>query len=177
MKGFTSQNPVLGGMNLMSNEIKAGILTISDRSAAGTTDDLSGPLIEKALQRESYEVVFRSIVPDEQNEIEEWLIGHHAQCDVIFTTGGTGFAPRDITPEATRRVIEREAPGLSELLRWSGYSKNPRAALSRGVAGTRWSCLIINLPGSTRAVSEGLEVILPLLAHIVSLMKNEPVDH
>ncbi|MCL5283660.1 MAG: MogA/MoaB family molybdenum cofactor biosynthesis protein [Armatimonadetes bacterium] len=161
----------------MADEIRSGILTISDRCAAGIADDHSGPLIEQALRQEGHAVVFRNIVSDEPDEIEEWLMLHHTLCDVIFTTGGTGFAPRDVTPEATRRVIEREAPGLSELLRWSGYSKNPRAALSRGIAGTRGSCLIINLPGSTRAVSEGLEVILPLLPHIISLMKNEPIDH
>ena len=98
-------------------------------------------------------------------------------CDLIMTTGGTGFAPRDVTPEATRDVIEREAPGLAELLRWTGYQTFPRAALSRGVAGITGQTIIINLPGSPGAVREGMDALAPLLHHAIAILRDEPVDH
>lgn len=152
-------------------------MTISDRCAAGTGEDVSGQVLEEALRAAGYEVVRRAVVPDERALIAEWLREACDVCDLVLTTGGTGFAPRDVTPEATLDVLERQAPGIAELLRLEGLKRTPFAALSRGVAGIRGRTLIINLPGSPRAVREGLEVLLPLLPHAIALILEQPTSH
>jgi molybdopterin adenylyltransferase len=131
--------------------IRAGVVTVSDKGYAGERGDASGPLLADLLREMGAEVVSQTIVPDERAEIERGLIelADEAQVDLIVTTGGTGPAPRDITPEATRAVIEREMPGLAEALRFKGYRKTVLAVISRGVAGIRGRTLAVNLPGST----------------------------
>ncbi len=155
--------------------IRIGILTISDRASRGEREDESGPLIERLVSQSLHcAIEKKAIVPDVREEIASILINwaDALKLGLILTTGGTGFSPRDITPEATRDVIEREAPGLAEAMRAQGIAKTPHAMLSRAVAGIRGHTLIINLPGSPKAVKEGLEVIMPALPHAVSILRG-----
>jgi molybdopterin adenylyltransferase len=159
--------------------IQAGVVTVSDKASEGERKDVSGQVLADLLRKIGMWVVKQTIVPDEQDEIERVLIGlaDEAQVDLIVTTGGTGLTPRDVTPEATQAVIEREAPGLAEVLRFEGYHKTPLAALSRGVAGVRGRTLIINLPGSPRAVREGMETLSPILPHAVKMVRGVDTEH
>ncbi|MBM3311668.1 MAG: MogA/MoaB family molybdenum cofactor biosynthesis protein, partial [Candidatus Aminicenantes bacterium] len=142
--------------------MKVGILTVSDKGAAGERQDRSGPAIREILEAAGAEVVRAKIVPDDQGLIKATLIAWSDEgLDLVLTTGGTGFGPRDWTPEATKAVIEREAPGLAEAMRLAGLKATPTAMLSRAAAGIRKSTLIVNLPGSEKAVREGLAAILP----------------
>lgn len=155
--------------------ITVGILTISDRCWRGETEDKSGPLIGQLVSEHlSAEVKLTGCVPDERELIAHTLIAwcDEQGVDLILTTGGTGFAPRDVTPEAMRDVIEREAPGLAEAMRREGAKLTPHALLSRAVAGIRKSTLIVNLPGSAKAVQENLETILPALPHGIEILKG-----
>jgi molybdopterin adenylyltransferase len=156
--------------------MKFGILTISDRSARGARPDASGPAIRQVIERQGWQVSQVLIVADEQAKIEQQLIdwADAGDLDVILTCGGTGFAPRDRTPEATQAVIERAAPGLAEAMRRASLAKTPHAMLSRAVAGIRGRTLMINLPGSPKAAVENLEVVLAVLPHAVELLQDAP---
>ncbi len=160
--------------------ITIGVLTISDGAFRHEREDLSGATI-RTLVAQLPEAVVRisAIVPDEQEQIastlREWSDTHHLH--LVLTTGGTGLAPRDVTPEATRTVIEREAPGIAEALRAKSLQYTPHAMLSRGLAGVRGRTLIINLPGSPKAVKECLEYVLPVLPHAINLLIEGPKEH
>jgi molybdopterin adenylyltransferase len=157
--------------------IRAGILTVSDRASRGDYVDRSGPVIRELLVERLGAIVERAgIVPDDRGVIAQTLIAWSDgdDLDLVVTTGGTGFAPRDVTPEATRDVIEREAPGLAEAMRAASLRVTPHAMLSRAMAGMRGATLLINLPGSPKAVQENLETILPALPHAVELLRERP---
>jgi molybdopterin adenylyltransferase len=155
--------------------IKVAIITISDKGARGQREDISKKAIEKILGQLETDIVWYSIVPDEMSLIKNALIEavetHHA--DLVLTTGGTGFAKRDITPEATRAVIEKIVPGISEIIRVESFKKTSHAILSRAIAGIRGESLIINLPGSPKGVQESLGVILEALPHGIDILKGE----
>ena len=159
--------------------IRAGVVTISDKAAAGERKDASGPLLTSLLRNIGVRVVMQNIVPDDVDKIKRALtdLTDMVGVDLVITTGGTGLTPRDATPEATQAVIEREAPGLAEALRFEGYQKTPLAVLSRGVAGIRRKTLIINLPGNPKAVREGMETLTPLLPHAVQMLRGVDTEH
>ena len=157
---------------------RVAILTLSDKGAAGQREDKSGDRLEARLRAAGHQLARRVLLPDDRESISallrEWCDGNAA--DVVITTGGTGLTPRDVTPEATLDVAERQLSGLVTALHLEGLKKTPYAVLSRGVAVTRGATLIVNLPGSTKAVDEGLDVLLPLLDHIAELLAG-PVEH
>jgi molybdopterin adenylyltransferase len=157
----------------------AAVITMSDKGAAGLREDLSGPLLRDLLRDLGAEIVRYAVIPDEKEQIRDLLIqlADELGVELIVTTGGTGPAPRDVTPEATLQVIEREVPGLAEVLRMEGYRKTPLAVISRGVAGIRGRTLIINLPGSPKAVREGMEVLTPILPHTLQMLRGEDLEH
>lgn len=162
----------------MSGSFHAAILTVSDRAASGERADASGPALRARLESAGWQVTASAILPDEQPLIREWLAAwaDAGTVDVILTTGGTGFAPRDVTPEATQAILERPAPGLAEAMRQASLAITPHAMLSRACAGIRKRTLIINLPGSPRAAVENLEVVLPVLPHAIQLLREDPAS-
>ncbi len=156
----------------------AAVVTVSDRGARGERADGSGPRIEALLRERGYDVVHREIVPDEAGEIERALVRLADERDValVLTTGGTGFSPRDVTPEATERACTRMVPGIPEAMRAASLRVTPRGMLSRGAAGIRGGTLIVNLPGSPRAAIENLEAVLPALEHGLEMLRGGPAD-
>lgn len=156
--------------------IRVGILTLSDRSARGERVDESGPALARLVQAGGWSIVKQAILPDDESKIRSALMewSDSGNFDVILTTGGSGFAARDAAPEATKTVIEREAPGLAEAMRAASLTATPHAMLSRSVAGIRKRTLIVNLPGSPKGAVENLQVILPALPHAVQLLRDDP---
>jgi molybdopterin adenylyltransferase len=157
-------------------KLRFGILTVSDRSARGEREDASGPALAELVRSQGWDVARTAIIPDDQIQLRSTLTdwADSTELDVILTTGGTGFAPRDLTPEATLAVIERAAPGLAEAMRAESLKVTPHAMLSRGVAGIRGQTLIVNLPGSPKGAKENLQVALPVLEHAVQLLSENP---
>lgn len=151
--------------------IRAAVWTISDSSHRGEREDRSGPAVRRRVEEMGWRVAAAGVLPDEVDAIREALAGQAAsgEVDVILTTGGTGVAPRDVTPEATRAVIDKEIPGLGEAMRMAGREKTPRAVLSRAVAGLAGRVLVVNLPGSPKGAMESLETVIELIPHIVDL--------
>jgi molybdenum cofactor synthesis domain-containing protein len=156
--------------------VKAAVLTVSDRVSRGEADDGSGDALAELLAADGYDVV-RRVVADEADEIASAIEELAAAAAVVLTTGGTGLAPRDVTPEATRTVLQREAPGIAEALRADSIAKTPHGLLSRGVAGVLGRSLVVNLPGSTGGCRDGYAVLSPALDHALSLLGDEPMRH
>ena len=158
--------------------ITVGILTISDKGSLGQREDRSGLEIKRLIKELPARVDAYEIIPDEKDIIANKIIDYvdHMKLDLVITTGGTGVSPRDVTPEATSRVIDREVPGMAEAMRFEGLKKTPHAMISRAVVGIRKNSLIVNLPGSPQAVSENLNTILPSLPHAIAKIKGDSSD-
>jgi molybdenum cofactor synthesis domain-containing protein len=155
------------------------VLTISDGVASGTREDLSGAVLADGLAAAGNDVVWRGVVADDHATIGRELtrLCDDDVAELVLTTGGTGFAPRDVTPEATSAVLERLSPGVDQALRADALARFPHGMLSRGVSGTRGRSFVVNLPGNPRACAEGLAVLAPVLEHAVSLLRSEPTEH
>ena len=156
--------------------MKAAVLTVSDGVVAGTREDLSGDILAELLAAEGFDVT-RRVVPDEQEEISTAISELAGEAQVVLTTGGTGVGPRDVTPEATRIVLDRWAPGIAEAIRADAVAKTPHGLLSRGAAGIRGKTLVVNLPGSPGGCRDGFAVLRPALGHAVELLAGEETAH
>ncbi len=158
---------------MASQRMLAAVVTVSDSCSRGEKTDLSGPAVAEALQRRGFEIVERAVVPDERDDIQKRLIALCGTARLVVTTGGTGIAPRDVTPEATRAVCDRLVEGIGEHMRAAGMRKTRFAALSRGVCGVRGTSLILNLPGSPAGAVESLEAVVDLLPHALELLAGK----
>jgi len=156
--------------------VRAAVLTVSDRVSRGEADDKSGDLLAELLASDGYDVE-RRVVPDERDQIAAALRELAAGARLVLSTGGTGLAPRDVTPEATRDVLDREAPGIAQALRADSIAKTPHGLLTRGVAGVAGSALVVNLPGSTGGCRDGYAVLRPALEHALRLLADESTAH
>ena len=154
------------------SSLRAAVVTVSDRSFRGGREDATGPAVAERIRGAGGDVLATSIVPDDAPAIEAEIVrlADREHVPLVLTAGGTGFAPRDVTPEATRRVVEKEAPGLAEHARVAGVAKTPHAILSRGIAGIRGRTLVVNLPGSPKAAVETLDALLPILPHALAVL-------
>jgi molybdenum cofactor synthesis domain-containing protein len=152
------------------------VLTMSDRAAEGKRKDESGPAIKEMLGKIGAQVKHSEVIPDDKELIKKKLVEYSSQVDLILTTGGTGLSPRDVTPEATAEVVDRQVPGIAEAMRAESLKKTPRAMLSRAIAGVKGSALIINLPGSPKAAVENLEAVLEVIPHAVEKIKGSTED-
>jgi molybdenum cofactor synthesis domain-containing protein len=156
--------------------VRAAVLTVSDRVSRGEAGDVSGDALAALLAADGY-AVERRVVADEAAQIAAAIEELAADAEIVLTTGGTGLAPRDVTPEATRTVLQREAPGIAEALRADSIAKTPHGLLSRGVAGVVSGALVVNLPGSTGGCRDGYAILQPALGHAVSLLADQPTSH
>ena len=158
--------------------LRAGVLTISDRSSQGLREDASGPQLAEMLRQQEIEVVWTAVVPDEEREISQALSrwADENSADLILTSGGTGLSPRDVTPEATMAVIQRLIPGMAEAMRAASLLKTPHAMISRAIAGVRGKTLIINLPGSPKGAAENLEAVMPAIKHAIAKIQGDPSE-
>ncbi len=158
--------------------IRAGVITVSDRGSQGAREDLSGPEVARLLQGIGCRIEQAAIVPDETDRIREILVrfADEEKLDLIVTTGGTGVSPRDVTPDATLAVIQKEIPGMAEAMRRASAAKTPHAMISRAIVGIRGTSLIVNLPGSPRGARENLEVLLPAIPHAVEKIKGDETE-
>lgn len=157
------------------NKYKVAIITVSDKGSKGEREDKSGKVIEELLKPWA-KIAFYSIVPDEKEQIKMAIMSNIDKVDLILTNGGTGLHPRDVTPDATLEIIDKEVSGIAEAIRWEGFKKTKKAILSRAVAGIKGKTLIINLPGSPKAVKESLEAILEVLPHAIDKLKGDPSE-
>ena len=162
----------------MKEILKMAVITVSDKGYRGEREDRSGKYIVDYFKEKGWEITDHEIVPDEKDIIAEKLTGisDKGKANLIITTGGTGFSLRDITPEATEKVIEKKVPGFSEIIRLEGHKKTPRAVLSRGISGIRKNTLIINLPGSIKGVKDGLEIIYGSLPHGIDILAGRDAE-
>lgn len=156
-----------------ATNITIAVLTLSDKGSKGMRDDISGPMIDKALEKIGAKVRYYEILPDEKDLIKEKLLEYSAKVDLILTTGGTGLSQRDLTPEATLEILDRQVPGIAEAMRSEGLKITKRAMLSRSVAGIKGKSLIINLPGSPKAVQESLSIIIDVIPHAIEKIKGD----
>jgi len=160
------------------HKVRFAILTVSDKGYRREREDISANVIKEKMEKVGYQLIDYKIVPDEKDMIKDVLIEFcdEKKVDLILTTGGTGFSPRDVTPEATKEIVEKEVPGIPEIIRLKSYKITHRAMLSRGYSGIRGSTLIINLPGSPKAVGESLEIIIPALDHGIEVLRGEAYE-